>query len=260
MKHYFVLLAFLLQSLILLAQKRDTTNTDVNNPSSGYYNQKNTPSASSMNQMQMEEDKKIVQLGAALNFAKGIATNENISSGVGFSFKLGYNWLNKVPIPISLLTGLGFDYLYFGGESSSLQNGASLKVNSNAYGWYPYAEIDLFPDFMFSPFGGVYSGLRFYKTRQNINYFDINNEKQTKSDNIDGDITKINGWSAGLKIRMVEHIKVEIRYQRNFGNVAKVIDPKSITFNPITGNLASYKNSETDTDFEMIFLGVLFSF
>lgn len=205
-------------------------------------------------------DNHIIQIGAAFNFAHGISTNPNIADGIGFSFKLGYNTLNMFNLPISLYTGLGFDYLYFGGKSNLLDNGANLHVNSNAYGWYPYVEMDLFPEWPVSFFGNAYYGVRFYKTRQNITYFDKNNQKQTTADNIEGDQTQIYGWGGGVKIKIVDHVKLELRYQRNFGNVAKIIDPESITFDNITGKLKSYTNSRTDTDFTMFFLGIILSF
>lgn len=208
----------------------------------------------------MEEDTKRVQFGAALNYAHGIGTNANISDGIGFSFKLGFNTIKKLELPLSLYTGLGFDYLYFGGKSNSLPNSASIAINSNAYGWYPYVDLDLFPDLPISVFGNVYYGWRFYFTRQNLNYYDVNNVKQTKTHNIDGDVTSIYGWGGGLKIKIIDRLKLELRYQRNYGNVAKIINPGSIVFDNTTGDLKSYSNSNTDTDFDIYFMGLVMSF
>lgn len=210
--------------------------------------------------MDLGEDTKFVQFGAALNYAHGIGTNDNISNGIGFSFKLGFNTIKKLELPLALYGGLGFDYLYFGGKSSSLPNYASIAINSNAYGWYPYVDVDLFPDLPVSVFGNVYYGWRFYYTRQNLNYVDINNDKQSKTDNIDGDVTGIYGWGGGLKIKVSKRIKWELRYQRNYGKVAKIINPESIVFDNATGNLKSFQNVNSDTDFNMFFVGLLIGF
>jgi len=206
------------------------------------------------------EDSKKMYIGAALNYAHGIGTNENISNGVGFSFKLGFNTIKRLELPIALYGGLGFDYLYFGGKSSYLPNNASIAISSNAYGWYPYLDLDLFPDLPVSIFGNVYYGWRFYFTRQNLKYYDVSNTKQTKTDDIDGDVTSIYGWGGGIKIKVSKRIKWELRYQRNYGKVAKIINPESIVFDSTTGNLKSYQNVNSDTDFDMFFMGLLLSF
>jgi hypothetical protein len=212
------------------------------------------------NKVDTSPDIRRVQFGAALNYAHGIGTNDNISNGIGFSFKLGFNTIKKLDLPLALLAGLGFDYLYFGGKSSSLPNSASIAINSNAYGWYPYLDVDLFPELPISVFGNVYYGWRFYYTRQNLNYYDINNDKQSKTNNIDGDVTGIYGWGGGLKIKVSKRIKWELRYQRNYGKVAKIINPESIVFDNATGNLKSFQNVNSDTDFNMFFVGLLIGF
>ncbi|MCX6185810.1 MAG: hypothetical protein NTU43_02285 [Bacteroidetes bacterium] len=258
MKYIITYTIILLISCQLKAQQNPTTiSGKIKGDTSVISSQALTPPTSVAD---TEPDTKTIQFGAALNYAHGIGTNANISDGIGFAFKLGFNTIKKLELPLSLYAGLGFDYLYFGGKSSTLTNNASIAINSNAYGWYPYLDLDLFPDFPISVFGNVYYGWRFYYTRQNLHYYDMNNVKQTKTENIDGDVTSIYGWGAGLKVKLIEHLKLELRYQRNYGKVAKIINPESIVFDNTTGNLKSYQNSHTDTDFDMYFLGLVIGF
>lgn len=258
MKYPITFCILLLMSCQLNAQTNPTTIFGKLKGDSTAYRSQAVQSPNAANDM--DEDTKLVQFGAALNYAHGIGTNNNISNGFGFSFKLGFNTLKKLDIPLSLYGGLGFDYLYFGGKDNKLINGANLSINSNAYGWYPYAELDLFPEMPISVFGSAYYGLRFYYTRQNINYYDANNVKQTKTHNIEGDVTSIYGWGGGLKVKLIDRLKLELRYQRNYGNVAEIINPASISFDNTTGDLKSYSNSRTDTDFDMYFMGLVLSF
>jgi hypothetical protein len=258
MKHHILYTILLLMSCQLYAQQNPTTiSGKIKGDSSVINSQVATPPT---NAIDTEPDTRKIQFGAALNYAHGIGTNDNISNGIGFSFKLGFNTIKKLELPLALYGGLGFDYLYFGGKSTSLPNSASIAINSNAYGWYPYVDLDLFPDLPISVFGNVYYGWRFYYTRQNLNYYDNNNDKQTKTDNIDGDVTGIYGWGGGIKIKVSKRIKWELRYQRNYGKVAKIINPESIVFDNTTGNLKSYQNVNSSTDFNLFFLGLLLSF
>jgi len=258
MKYTISFCILLLMSRLLNAQTNPTTIFGKLRGDSTAYRSKAVQSPNAA--VDMDEDSRLMQFGAALNYAHGIGTNDNISNGFGFSFILGFNTLKKLDIPLALYGGLGFDYLYFGGKSNSLPNNASIAINSNAYGWYPYVDLDLFPDLPVSVFGNVYYGWRFYYTRQNLKFYDVNNTKQTKTDNIDGDVTSIYGWGGGIKIKVSKRIKWELRYQRNYGNVAKIINPESIVFDNTTGNLKSYSNSRSDTDFDMYFMGLVLSF
>jgi hypothetical protein len=199
-----------------------------------------------------------VELGATLNFGSNSNSLVNLNNGVGFGFKIGYNLLNN-NMPISLYAGLGFDYLYFGGKKINQPNNVSVAINSNAYGWYPYLNLELGHSWPITLFGTAYWGGRFFYTRQNINYTDNNGDSQTKTKNLEGDVTQIYGIGGGLKIKVVNGIKLELRYQKNYGNVLSIIDPTTIQFDNF-GNLSSYQNKTTDTDLDMVFIGVLFCF
>lgn len=206
-------------------------------------------------------DGKSVQLGAALCFSLPTSSiDKTLNTGYGFAFKLGFNTLGKVESPINLYAGLGFDYLYFGGDKSYLSNNANLAINSNAYGWYPYVDLELGRDWPFKIFGTAYYGARFFYTRQNINYTDGTGQSKTDTKNIEGDITRIYGIGGGVKIEIVKNILFELRYHRNYGNIIKVIDPQSIKFNSSTGTLESYQNYNTDSDLNIFYLGIMLSF
>ena len=197
------------------------------------------------------------QAGAYLNYGtRSLSLPEN--EGIGFGFKLGKNLFSK-NLLISLFTGLGFDYLYFGGKSTNQNNNVKIAVNSNAYGWYPYLDLELGSNWPITLFGTAYWGGRFFFTRQNINYTDANNQPKTDSKNLDGDVTQIYGIGGGLKLRLIEGIKLELRYQQNHGNEIKIVDPNTIQFDSF-GNLKTYQNKRTDTDLEMLFIGLIVCF
>lgn len=201
-----------------------------------------------------------VQLGAALcmSFAPKAAT-QTLGVGYGFAFKLGGNVLKKADIPFNLYAGLGFDYLYLGGDRSFLANNVDIAINSNAYGWYPYLDLEFGRDWPIKPFATAYGGWRFFYTRQNINYLDAAGAKQTDSKNLEGDVSLIYGIGGGLKIAVTKGILLELRYHQNYGNNIKVIDPKTIQFDA-NGTLKSYQNFNTDSDLNLFFLGITIAF
>lgn len=206
-------------------------------------------------------DGKSVQLGAALCFSLPTTNiDKTLNTGYGFAFKLGFNTLSKIESPVNLYAGLGFDYLYFGGDKSYLSNNASLAINSNSYGWYPYVDLELGRDWPFKVFGTAYYGARFFYTRQNINYTDGTGQSRTDTKNIEGDITRIYGIGGGVKLQIVKNVLFELRYHRNYGNVIKVIDPQSIKFNSSTGTLESYQNFNADSDLNIFYFGIMLSF
>lgn len=197
------------------------------------------------------------QLGAYLNYGTSSFSLPELE-GIGFGFKLGKNLFNE-NLPISLITGLGFDYLYFGGKSTTQSNNVKIAINSNAYGWYPYLDLELGSSWPITLFGTAYWGGRFFFTRQNINYTDANNQSKIDTKNLDGDVTQIYGLGGGLKIKLTEGLKLELRYQQNHGNEIKIIDPSSIQFDSF-GNLKSYQNKSTQTNLEMLFIGLIACF
>ncbi|MFM7855119.1 MAG: hypothetical protein ACKO96_25125, partial [Flammeovirgaceae bacterium] len=131
--------------------------------------------------------------------------------------------LKKKTSPISLYGGLGFDYLYFGGDrtyqSFPYSNDVSVAVNSNAYGWYPYLDFEIADKSPVIPFGTAFWGARFFYTRQNINYSDALGNRQSRTKNVDGDITTIYGLGGGVKIKLAPGALLELKYQRSFGNI-----------------------------------------
>ncbi|MFZ4796785.1 MAG: hypothetical protein ACOYMA_04780 [Bacteroidia bacterium] len=197
-----------------------------------------------------------VQLGAYLNYGNSANYSKVLENGIGFGFKIGGNLLNK-NMPISLYTGLGFDYLYFGGKKITQSNNVNVAINSNAYGWYPYLDLELGPSWPITFFGTAYWGGRFFYTRQNINYLDANNQSKTDTKNLEANVTQIYGIGGGIKIKISDGLKIEFKYQKNYGNILNVVDPNTIQFDSF-GNLASYQNQTTDTDLEMLFVGILF--
>lgn len=206
-------------------------------------------------------DGKSVQLGAALCFSiPPNSSSKTLNTGYGFAFKLGINTLSKVESPLNLYAGLGFDYLYFGGDKSYLANNASLAINSNSYGWYPYVDLELGRDWPVKVFGTAYWGGRFFYTRQNINYVDGTGQSRTDTKNIEGDVTRIYGIGGGVKMQIVKNVLFELRYHRNYGNIIKVIDPQSIKFNSSTGTLESYQNFNADSDLNIFYFGITLSF
>jgi hypothetical protein len=221
-----------------------------------YQNNNTDPRFSNNNNSNKPSESKSGMIAAALNYGTTPFKSTVLENGVGFSFKLGYNLLKGVESPIALYAGLGFDYLYFGGKNIDRPNNVTLAINSNAYGWYPYADLDIGQNWPITFFGTAFWGGRFFFTRQNINYFDANNVKQTDTDNIEGDLTNIYGYGGGLKFDISEGFKFELRYQKNFGNPAKVVDANSIEFDG-NGNLKSYKMIDTDTDLDVFFLGLV---
>ncbi len=254
-KSIFTLLCCLVLLNNSFAQRNPNTNA-------GKINKNKQNDSSQNNQVQKPFDNSIanengnsVQIGAALNYGNGSNTSSSLENGVGFSFKLGFNLLNK-NMPVSLYTGLGFDYLYFGGKKITQPNNVDIAINSNAYGWYPYVDLELGHDWPIAFFGTAYWGGRFFYTRQNINYLDVNGASKTDTKNIEGDATQIYGVGGGVKVRLTNGIKLELRYQKNYGNVSNIIDPNTIQFDSF-GNLESYQNKTTDTDLDMVFIGIL---
>ncbi|MCF8430229.1 MAG: hypothetical protein K9G64_08870 [Bacteroidia bacterium] len=195
------------------------------------------------------------QIGAYLNYGTSTYSSPELQNGIGFGFKLGVNLLSK-NFPISFYTGLGFDYLYFGGKKTNQSNDVTISINSNAYGWYPYADLEIGQSWPVTIFGTAYWGGRFFFTRQNINYTDANNQSKTDTKNIEGDVTQIYGLGGGVKLKIIDGLKLEMRYQQNYGNVLNIIDPTSIQFDSF-GNLKTYQNKSTDTDLNIFFLGLL---
>jgi opacity protein-like surface antigen len=198
------------------------------------------------------------QIGAYLNYGTSTYSSAELQNGIGFGFKLGFDLLGE-NLPISLFTGLGFDYLYFGGKNTNQSNDVTISINSNAYGWYPYVDLELGSSWPVTIFGTAYLGGRFFFTRQNINYTDANNQSKTDTKNIEGDVTLIYGLGGGLKIKLEEGLKLELRYQQNHGNESKIIDPSTIQFDSF-GNLKTYQNKRIDTDLEMLFIGLILCF
>ncbi len=214
------------------------------------------PRFSNNNNSYKPSENKSGMIAAALNYGTTPFKSTALENGIGFSFKLGFNLLKKVESPFALYAGLGFDYLYFGGKNIDRPNNVRLAINSNAYGWYPYADLDIGQNWPITFFGTAFWGGRLFFTRQNINYLDANNARQTDTKNIEGDGTNIYGYGGGLKFSIADGLKLELRYQKNFGNSAKVVDANSIEFDG-NGNLKSYKMIGTDTDLDVFFLGLV---
>lgn len=195
-----------------------------------------------------------IQFGAFVNYGTSSYESPELE-GIGFGFKLGKNLLSE-NLPISLYTGLGFDYLYCGGKKTTQSNNTTIAINSNAYGWYPYLDLELGSNWPITIFGTAYLGGRFFFTRQNINYTDANNQSKTDTKNLEGDVTQIYGLGGGLKLKITEGLKLELRYLQNHGNEITIIDPATIQFDSF-GNLKTYQNKRTDTDLEIFFMGLL---
>ncbi len=250
-----VLLIIILTFSTAFAQRNPNTNADkINKNKKGDTIQNNQiQNKTNSNSIDINSGNK-GQFGAYLNYGTSSFESPELE-GIGFGFKLGKNLLGE-NLPISLITGLGFDYLYFGGKSTTQSNNVKIAINSNAYGWYPYLDLELGSSWPITLFGTAYWGGRFFFTRQNINYTDANNQPKTDTKNLEGDVTQIYGLGGGLKLKLTEGLKLELRYQQNHGNEIKIIDPSSIQFDSF-GNLNSYKNKSTQTYLEMLFLGLL---
>lgn len=266
MKRYILLTINTLHVLVIFAQRNPNTNAGKINPNyqsdTSLNNQTNTNSAAtSPNQAispsAFNDNNNSVQLGASLNYGTSLNNSDILDNGFGFGFKLGFNLIKDAPI--ALYTGLGFDYLYFGGKKISQTNNVDVAINSNAYGWYPYADLELGPNWPVTFFGTAFWGGRFFYTRQNITYYDAQNNKQTNTKNLEGDATQIYGYGGGVKLSITKGIKFEFRYQKNFGNSAMVVDPKTIKFDSF-GNLQSYENKYTDTDLGVYSIGLILNF
>jgi hypothetical protein len=239
------------------AQRNPNTNAGKINKTYKYdSSQNNQVQNPSSNNIFIGESSNKVQFGAYLNFGNSLTSSSVLENGIGFGFKLGGNLL-KNNLPISFYTGLGFDYLYFGGKRITKSNEVDVAINSNAYGWYPYIDLELGTSWPITLFGTAYWGGRFFKTRQNISYLDVNNQSKTDTKNLESNVTQIYGIGGGLKLKVTNGIKIELRYQLNFGNVLNIVDPSSIQFDSF-GNLKSYQNKSDDTDLNMLFVGILF--
>lgn len=255
------LIFLFLYCLVFISQGFAQRNPNTN---AGKINKKPNKDTIQNNQVQKQPDKNIfnsisenkVQLGAYLNYGNSATNSKVLENGIGFGFKIGGNLLNK-NMPISLYTGLGFDYLYFGGKKITQSNDVDVAINSNAYGWYPYLDLELGHSWPITFFGTVYWGGRFFKTRQNITYLDANNQSKTDTKNLDANVTQIYGIGGGIKLRLTNGLKLKFKYIQNFGNVLNLVDPNSIKFDSF-GNLESYQNQSTDTDLNMLFVGILF--
>jgi len=256
-KLHFTTLFFLLISTFGFAQRNPNTNASkffkkINKDSI----QTNPVQAQFSDNLFENEGVNKLQLGAYLNYGNSPTYSKVLENGIGFGFKIGGNWLSK-NMPISLYTGLGFDYLYFGGKKITQSNNVDVSINSNTYGWYPYLDFEIGPSWPITLFGTAYWGGRFFYTRQNITYLDANNQSKTNTKNLEGDVTKIYGIGGGIKLKLSPSLKLELKYQQNFGNVLNIVDPNSIKFDNY-GNLESYQNQTTDTDLNMLFVGILF--
>jgi len=270
MKQINLLIIILLFWNIVSAQRNLNTNAGkINTTQKSDTNARNQTQTNAQNLYQNQEttsnpfefgDNNSVQLGAGLNYGNSLIKSDIMENGIGFSFKLGFNLLKKLEsLPIALYAGLGFDYLYFGGKKVSQANSVNLAINSNAYGWYPYIDFDLGNNWPVTFFGTAFWGGRFFYTRQNITYFDAQNNKQTDTKNLEGDATQIFGYGGGVKFKVIKGLKLELRYQQNYGNDTKIIDPSSITFDSF-GNLETYNNKYTDSDLGVYTFGLLINF
>lgn len=262
MKRYILLTIINLQFILVIAQRNPNTNAGKINPnyrSDTSLNNQTNIAQSTTDQLAASNpnDHNSVQLGASLNLGTSLNNSDIMENGFGFGFKLGFNLIKNAPI--ALYTGLGFDYLYFGGKKISQANNVDVAINSNAYGWYPYADLELGPNWPITFFGTAFWGGRFFYTRQNINYYDAQNIQQTDTKNLDGDVTQIYGYGGGIKLSLSKGLKFDFRYQKNFGNNAKVVDPNSIVFDAL-GNLKSYQNKYTDTDLGVFSFGIILNF
>jgi hypothetical protein len=247
----------------LFAQRNPNTNAGKINPnykSDTSINNQTNSAVSSPNQAVPPiaiDDNNSIQLGASLNYGTTLNQSDIMENGFGFGIKLGFNLIKDAPI--ALYTGLGFDYLYFGGKKISQANNVDVAINSNAYGWYPYADLELGPNWPITIFGTAFWGGRFFYTRQNITFYDAQNNKQTNTKNLEGDATQIYGYGGGIKWNLSKGIKMELRYLKNYGNYSKVVDPKTIEFDSF-GNLKSYQNKYTDTDLGVYSIGLILNF
>lgn len=263
MKRYILLIIINLQFILVIAQRNPNTNAGKINPNyrsdTSLNNQTNTVAPSTTNQLATpnNSDHNSVQLGASFNYGTSLNNSDIMENGFGFGFKLGFNLIKDAPI--ALYTGLGFDYLYFGGKKISQTNNVDVAINSNAYGWYPYADLELGPNWPITFFGTAFWGGRFFYTRQNITYYDAQNNQQTDTKNLEGDATQIYGYGGGIKFNLTKGLKFEFRYQQNYGNSSKVVDPNSIKFDSF-GNLQSFENKYTDTDLGVYSIGIILNF
>lgn len=259
MKKNLITCLFTLSIGIVWAQRNPNTNA-IKIKKDTTSNRNNSFSTDSMEKNNLFKNNSVgntLQLGAALNYGTSIYNEETLNNGYGFSFKIGYNPLKNKSKFISPYVGLGFDYLFFGGKKMNQPNNVTLAINSNAYGWYPYLDLEIGEkNWPIVLFGNAYWGARFFYTRQNIIFYDAQNVKQTNTQNIDGDATLIYGLGGGLKFKISNKIKLEIKYQKNYGNNSKIINPNTIRFNSF-GNLEYYENKNVDTDLDMFFMGLV---
>lgn len=197
-----------------------------------------------------------VQLGASLYYGNSSISSANLENGFGLGVKIAYNWL-KEESNFSIYTGLTLDYMNFGGKRIKPQNNTSISVETSSFGVYPYLDVEIGHKESVILFGSTFIGIRTFGTDQVIEYSSATGGASTRNSNSLKDTeTLIYGVGGGLKINLSNPLKLEIRYQKNFGGARNIVDPNSILFDS-SGKLVSYKTSNIDTDLDIISLGLL---
>lgn len=199
-----------------------------------------------------------IDVGGRLIYAKNQGTfgTRFGEDAIGFGFNLGYNLgiLQRVNIPVEVNVGLNFDYLWFGGKSST-SGIYDININSNAYGWSPYLKLAL-DNPVIMPYFYATAGYRFFRGTNKVTFECIDNQgdRQTSVNrtNFSSDFSFFSGIGGGVVFKIVD---VSLVY--NAGRDANIVDPSSIVIDN-SGNLTSYNTVRSITDMWLLSLGISF--
>lgn len=111
----------------------------------------------------------------------------------------------------------------------------------------------------FRPYGEILGGLAQYASHSELSAetFDGHEQKPVVK-RISSSFAWTYGWAAGIQIRLIRPLYLEVRYERLQGNAATYLNPRSLQMS--NDGSYTFNSVKSDTDMQTVSLGLSLSF
>lgn len=200
--------------------------------------------------------------------------------GYGLGITGMYNFMgndNTEKQIVNVHAGLSFEYMSFGGKSSTdsyddydypnlVTNKITTSVNSNVYSLIIVSRTEFFTG-PFIPFVELAAGGRVFTGNEKVEFsqtlkpgtsFTFTPKSLNESKSLESSLTASYGLGGGLRIG-TNAFRAEIKMMYMYGTTAKYIDKETVKFDQTT-NTISYKTKSSTTDMFIPQIGISTNF
>lgn len=145
----------------------------------------------------------------------------------------------------------------FNDDAGAVSSG-EIAIKQNIYRYMFTARLRPFNK-GFRPYGEVLGGLAHHSSKSELTAMTFDgHENKPVMRRMVSSIALTYGWAAGVQIRLIPAVFLEVRYERLQGNSAQYLNPKSLQLMP--DGRYNFSSAESETDIQTATLGLTFSF